>query len=1022
MDFNKIFTPGSLALIVVTALVSLLMGVFGKAAAEWLLNLILRPVRSLKEYLYSWIAPRNPFSISLHSYRRHVSRSNLTRIENPVGPNLEVPLERAFAPLRLISGATEESVDLYAQAAASHRCIVLGGPGTGKTTLMKSLVTSVVRGRGREEALRDLIPVFVVLRNLAKREHTVVEAIVAAFAGYHFPGAAKFVESALEQGKLLIVLDGLDEVGANRAFVAEQIREFCEYDDQRAHPNRLFVTCREHSYRTRDLQGVIPEVVRVEPFANHHMRVFLQGWPAHKGRAASKLYGLIQSDPQIRDICRNPLLLTILTGLYLDTDTFELPSSRERFYSDAVDELLVHRPARRNVEQTFKADDKRQILERVALDRLETAERHEDPEEFTHEVIREKASEVLHQDKFDPRELIKELVEVNGIIRPADEDNYTCAHRTIQEYFAAREAKHKRKNEEVVEHFGARPEFIEVLYFYCGLLDNLPSLAYVVNTLISQQRWLEAGRCLLYMREPPAASFVERVAHELHGLVSPKVEFKSALEVLSSLAQRRAPEFDPARELFAQAIDRLTEGYGENGASALESALATSPEAAMKVIPGLLKHPSPRWREAAVQLLRDIGTDEALDQLVLLLTDPDSTVRGHAGLTLTGMLKSRPHDLRARAALLPQRTNATVWPLEEYFPGRLAIPIAESLVEDHYSNSVGINNKAIILAVMALRARAEGKAFAERDLKFWRRVPRDLLIRRYTRRAGRAFALCGYGLVLGFFLAVAALLMWGDWTDRMLAITPTSIRTVENVQLLHVRELARLVINDIIQRYSPNYSGYRPNLMDEKYSVYWEVGAWANINISDPYKLPPPLTKIDQLREITSGEKLEELDTRIRLLNRQLTRLKDEKCVLVKPRVMTGLNFIFALITAFLIPFAVIPFFRTHSPGTADGKRTTPRRESWTKHARAQFGLLGHFEDYAGRNLNLLFIILLVVPSTLLLYGSFGSTAPSLVVVPGPLVVGAGWLLQKLDWWPSNPILAVVDDVTPLPKNKRARE
>ena len=110
---------------------------------------------------------------------------------------------------------------------------------------MKSLVTSVVKGSAREEALSDLIPVFVVLRNLAKKEHTVEQAIIAAFADYHFPGADRFIESALSQGKMLIILDGLDEVGASRDYVSEQIQHFCEHDDQRELRNRLIVTCRE---------------------------------------------------------------------------------------------------------------------------------------------------------------------------------------------------------------------------------------------------------------------------------------------------------------------------------------------------------------------------------------------------------------------------------------------------------------------------------------------------------------------------------------------------------------------------------------------------------------------------------------------------------------------------------------------------------------------------------------------------------------------------------------------------------
>jgi len=1005
VDFNKVFTPGSLTLIVVTALVGLLTGVFGKAVAKWLLNQILRPVRFVKEALYGWVAPRNPFSISLRSYKRHVLRSNLTRIENPVGPNLEVPLEHAFAPLKLISGATEDSVDLFAQAAATHRLLVLGGPGTGKTTLMKSLVTSVLKGRVREEELRDRIPVFVVLRNLAKREHTVEQAVVAAFADHHFPGAEKFIESALEHGRLLVILDGLDEVGAGRDFVAEQIRKFCEYDDQRGpRRNRLFVTCREHSYRTRDLQGVIPEVVRVEPFANHHMRVFLQGWPAHKGRTASKLYGLIQDDPQIRDICRNPLLLTILTGLYLDTDNFELPSSRERFYKDAVDELLVHRPARRNVRQAFDPDDKRQILERVALDRLETAERHEDPEEFTHEVIRLKAEEVLRQDRFDPRELIKELVEVNGIIKPADEGSYTCAHRTIQEYFAAREAKRKRKNEEVVEHFSTRPEFIEVLYFYCGLVDNLPSLAYVVNTLVSQQRWLEAARCILYMKEPPDRALVERVARELHDRITPSAEFKTALEVLSSLAQRRVPEFDPARDLFAQAIDRLTEGYGESGASALESALATSPEAAMKVIPALLKHRSPRWREAAVQLLRDIGTDEALDQLVLLLNHPDSTVKFHTGMALAEMIKSRPHDLSARSVLLPPRTDLDVWPLEDIFPGRLAILIAESIGDSADSKSEAIN-----CAARALRTQRSGIGQSERVfLKQWRHVPRDLRLRRRRRQAGRAVVIFAFAIFAACFFALFSLHVWNDWRDemRVLTLSPFGLHRFQPSWLMQVRERAQSVASDIEQSYP---SG---NLSDEKDRAYQIVKKWAlTIN---PYE---PLAERDDilaLRDVAAGDKFDGLLASLAMLEVNVPEVRGGMYILIPPSEPAAIIFLFLITSAFMWFAASGIVDLVYSKGLS-----LPQTIKVILLNAPAF--LGYISNGWGMIINLT----LMAPLITMWAMTYDRTEQSVWFL-SPLAVLAvglvtGWVVQRLDW-PRNPFLSVASDIFQLSNEARQQE
>ena len=102
MDLGLAPAQGTLSLIVVTAIItSLLVGVFGKKFAEFVLDVLLRPIRFLCDRTYRYQLPINPFSISVWTYRKHVLRSNLTRMENPVGPSLEVPLEQAFAPLKL---------------------------------------------------------------------------------------------------------------------------------------------------------------------------------------------------------------------------------------------------------------------------------------------------------------------------------------------------------------------------------------------------------------------------------------------------------------------------------------------------------------------------------------------------------------------------------------------------------------------------------------------------------------------------------------------------------------------------------------------------------------------------------------------------------------------------------------------------------------------------------------------------------------------------------------------------------
>jgi hypothetical protein len=722
---------------------------------EAIIKQFFRPFRWLGKKFYWWIAPRNPFSISIRKYKQHISRSNLAFLENPVGPSLKVPLEQSFAPLKLISSDLKREIDLFSYVAQSNRFILLGGPGTGKTTLMKSLLQSVIHKKcASEPFLNGYIPVFIVLRNLAAKSHTVEQATVFAFGEHYFPGAEKYVESALAEGRLMVILDGLDEVGPNRKFVVQQIQEFCEHDDQRKNKNKVVVTCRENSYRTRDLRSVISEVVRVEPFGNDHMRIFLQGWPSYKGKYALSLFSQIQDDSQIKDVCRNPLLLTILTGLFLDAEKFELPTSRDSFYTAALDELMQQRAARRGIEQQFSVSTKYRLLENAALKRLESAKSGEDPEEFNSEVLKS-ACMNFFGDKANPNLLLSELIEINGILKASGDEVYTFPHRTIQEYLAARECNRSMETADLLAEAAQRPELLEVLHFYCGIIENIPQLNAILQEFTAKSQCLEAARCLANMTETPSTDLIAQICDSLLNIVRDENDSEAALIVLSSLAGRQAAEFQVARTTFNNAVDILM-ADSKSGTSALGSALATSPELAMKVIPGLLASASPEHRRSALTLLRDIGTDQALDQLVRLLTHHDSAIRADAASVIAGITRTRHEKLVAFAALLPERNeDARIWPLSDYLPSRLALPMIEALIDKE--DLVPLPNMALVCGVSSLRnLNGSGRSDPLDYLvsKYWSRIMTDFRLNELRLSISRYFGMCA--LAIYFAAAIPA--------------------------------------------------------------------------------------------------------------------------------------------------------------------------------------------------------------------------------------------------------------------------
>jgi predicted NACHT family NTPase len=359
------------------------------------------------------------------------------------------------------------------------KLLVLGKPGAGKTTFLKSLAVKCIQPE--EEFFADLVPLFVTLPEFAKMAHKTSWDLFDYLASELAKQSNRCdaAKEILVQGRALVLLDGLDEVPPEDIEnVIDAVRDFGYRN------NRLVITCRTQSQK--ELEGFTD--VEVADFTPKQVDRFVENWfnIVDSGTQASLAPQLQQQlraieNKTIAELTVTPVLLNLICAVFRD-EQGNLPKKRSQLYEKGMRHLL-ERLKRMPIDEKLTIDIKEEFLAALAVMLFEKNDYF--PEEQTLEKF---IVNYFGVERSTARKIMKIFETETGLLIERSAGYWSFSHLTFQEYLVAKWFCKLSELEKFVNHITERP-WKEIFLLTIELLkDSSTHLEFINRRVIEIQK------------------------------------------------------------------------------------------------------------------------------------------------------------------------------------------------------------------------------------------------------------------------------------------------------------------------------------------------------------------------------------------------------------------------------------------------------------------------------------------------------------------------------------------------------
>ena len=235
----------------------------------------------------------------------------------------------------------------------NHDLLILGEPGSGKTTMLLELARDTI-ARAEQDLIQP-IPVVFNLSSWSDPKQSIADWLVRELHD-KYDVHKKIAQPWIDNDDLLLLLDGLDEVKADRREACvKAINDFWSEHGL----TQLAVCSRVADYKGLATQLKLDGAILIQPLMTQQIDEYLE----RAGNELAAVCEALRRDAELQELAQSPLMLVIMTLAYhgLPKDSIDgkqlnsVEGRRRHLFNSYVDKMFA-RTARAKHEPYSKED------------------------------------------------------------------------------------------------------------------------------------------------------------------------------------------------------------------------------------------------------------------------------------------------------------------------------------------------------------------------------------------------------------------------------------------------------------------------------------------------------------------------------------------------------------------------------------------------------------------------------------------------------------------------------------------